>query len=107
MLPVEEIQPFHLQGIDDLFNQRIDQSVLRIQISNKSDVIDVVVDIILGSILIGIKWFENQKPHLFRETIKNDGIVNVLYEDVLIKEDTSKKARNIAAISIGRLYESI
>ncbi|KAA6384612.1 MAG: hypothetical protein EZS28_019860 [Streblomastix strix] len=117
ILPVDDILPFHLLGIDyicqlyqdqiytNIFNIRIDQSVIRILKSNNSEVVEIAADIILRSIFRGIKCFENFKPHLFAEAIENDGIVNTLYEDVLIKEGTSKKAKNKAAISIGRLYE--
>ncbi|KAA6375387.1 MAG: hypothetical protein EZS28_029086 [Streblomastix strix] len=117
ILQIDEIQPFHLQGIDYItelcndqnyygfFNQRIDQSIVRILKSANSKVVDMVVNIILNSIIGGMKCFDNYKPYLLPGALERDGIVNALYEDVLIKEGVSEKNKNLAAISIGRLYE--
>ncbi|KAA6402777.1 MAG: hypothetical protein EZS28_001687 [Streblomastix strix] len=119
ILPVNEIQPFHLQGFKNLFQlcsdenfhdfytQMIDfQIIIRTLNSANSEVIEIAVDIILISILNEMKFFDNNKViPVISDALEHDGIVNVLYQNVLIKEGTSKRAKNQAAISIGRLYE--
>ncbi|KAA6373582.1 MAG: hypothetical protein EZS28_030890 [Streblomastix strix] len=117
ILPVDEILSFHLLGIDyifqlcsnldykNLYKKRFDQSIIRILKSTNSEVVETAVEIILYIILDGMKSFDDDQLPLFLNALEHDGIVNALYEDVLIKLGTSEKARNQAAISIGRLYE--
>ncbi|KAA6360269.1 MAG: hypothetical protein EZS28_044204 [Streblomastix strix] len=52
-----------------------------------------------------MKSFDDDQLPLFLNALEHDGIVNALYEDVLIKQGTCENAMNNAAISIGRLYE--